>query len=150
MYSGDESQKAAIESWRSGAVDFIEKRLSPDDTKRKINLSLKKYAESSEIFNTAPSSSYRESIESIGLSGGSPEMAKISDYIKRAANTDACVLITGESGVGKEEVAKASIALIGMRFADINPLISDFLMVTKTSLANPKNSSENRIESHAI
>lgn len=29
MYSGDESQSAAIESWRSGAVDFIEKRLSP-------------------------------------------------------------------------------------------------------------------------
>jgi DNA-binding NtrC family response regulator len=25
MYSGDESQRAAIESWRSGAVDFIEK-----------------------------------------------------------------------------------------------------------------------------
>ena len=37
MYSGDESQKAAIDSWRSGAVDFIEKRLSPEETKRKIN-----------------------------------------------------------------------------------------------------------------
>jgi len=107
MYSGDESQKAAIESWRSGAVDFIEKRLSPEETKRKINLSIKKYAESSEIFNSAPHSTYRETIESIGLSGGSPEMAKIAEYIKRAANTDACVLITGESGVGKEEVAKA-------------------------------------------
>ena len=107
MYSGDESQKAAIESWRSGAVDFIEKRLSPEETKRKINLSLKKYAESAEIFNAAPTSSYKETIESIGLSGGSSSMAKIAEYIRRAANTEACVLITGESGVGKEEVAKA-------------------------------------------
>lgn len=50
MYSGDESQDVAIESWRSGAVDFIEKRSSAEATKNKINLCLKKYIESSEVF----------------------------------------------------------------------------------------------------
>lgn len=107
MYSGDESQSAAIESWRSGAVDFIEKRLSPEITKNKINLSLKKYSESAEVFFEATKSENRELIEAVGLSGASQEMAKIAYLIRKAASVDSPVLITGESGVGKEEVAKA-------------------------------------------
>lgn len=107
MYSGDESQEAAIASWRSGAVDFIEKRSSPEVTKNKINLCLKKYIESSEVFQESSQSENRELIESVGLAGASIEMAKVAYLIKKSANADCPVLITGESGVGKEEVAKA-------------------------------------------
>ena len=107
MYSGDESQEAAIESWRSGAVDFIEKRSSAEATKNKINLCLKKYIESSEVFQDSTQSENRDLIESVGLSGTSAEMAKVAFLIKKSAGVDSPVLITGESGVGKEEVAKA-------------------------------------------
>ena len=107
MYSGDESQDAAIESWRSGAVDFIEKRSSAEATKNKINLCLKKYIESSEVFQESTQSENRDLIESVGLSGTSAEMAKVAFLIKKSATVDSPVLITGESGVGKEEVAKA-------------------------------------------
>ena len=41
------------------------------------------------------------------LIGNSPEMQKINDLIKRAAASDATVLILGENGTGKELVAKA-------------------------------------------
>ena len=107
MYSGDESQEAAIESWRSGAVDFIEKRSSSETTKNKINLCLKKYIESSEVFQESSQSENRDLIESVGLAGASIEMAKVAYLIKKSASADCPVLITGESGVGKEEVAKA-------------------------------------------
>ena len=107
MYSGDESQEAAMESWRSGAVDFIEKRSSATETKNKINLSLKKYIESSEVFQESTQSESRDLIESVGLAGASLEMAKVAYLIKKSASVDCPVLITGESGVGKEEVAKA-------------------------------------------
>lgn len=73
MYSGDESQEAAMESWRSGAVDFIEKRSSSAETKNKINLSLKKYIESSEVFQESTQSENRDLIESVGLAGASLE-----------------------------------------------------------------------------
>ena len=107
MYSGDESQEAAIESWRSGAVDFIEKRSSAEATNNKINLCLKKYIESSEVFQDSTQSENRDLIGSVGLSGTSAEMAKVAFLIKKSAAVDSPVLITGESGVGKEEVAKA-------------------------------------------
>ncbi|MCB0369100.1 MAG: sigma-54-dependent Fis family transcriptional regulator, partial [Bdellovibrionales bacterium] len=107
MYSGDEFQLAAIESWRSGAVDFIEKRSPSEITKNKILLCLNKYSESEEIFHETTPSENRKLIESVGLSGASIEMAKIASLIIKAASIDSPVLITGESGVGKEEVAKA-------------------------------------------
>ncbi|WP_158024510.1 sigma 54-interacting transcriptional regulator [Hornefia porci] len=40
-----------------------------------------------------------------GLIGASYSLKKISDIIALAAPTDATVLITGESGVGKEVIA---------------------------------------------
>jgi DNA-binding NtrC family response regulator len=45
--------------------------------------------------------------EERGIIGVSPAMRKIADVIEQVAPTDLTVLITGESGVGKEIVAKA-------------------------------------------
>jgi DNA-binding NtrC family response regulator len=106
MFSGDLSQEAALESWRAGAADFIEK--GSTGIKEKILLSLQKYIESHEIFEDDPTPSENRSIiEQINIAGASPEMAQVATLVQRAAVSDASVLITGESGVGKELIAKA-------------------------------------------
>jgi len=43
----------------------------------------------------------------LGIIGVSVEMQKIADVVRQVAPTDITVLITGESGVGKEVIAKA-------------------------------------------
>jgi transcriptional regulator with PAS, ATPase and Fis domain len=48
-----------------------------------------------------------ESIADLGIVGVSVEMQKIADVVRQVAPTDITVLITGESGVGKEVIAKA-------------------------------------------
>jgi DNA-binding NtrC family response regulator len=45
--------------------------------------------------------------EAHGILGESPDMRKIVDVVQQVAPTDITVLITGESGVGKEIIAKA-------------------------------------------
>ena len=107
MNSGDESREAAIESWQAGAVDYIEKRWSPDKIKSRIVACLQKYRESSELYEDQVISTAPEVIQSVGIIGASAELAKVSEKIKKAAASEAPVLILGESGVGKEEVAKA-------------------------------------------
>jgi DNA-binding NtrC family response regulator len=48
-----------------------------------------------------------ESEADLGIVGASVEMQKIAEVVRQVAPTDITVLITGESGVGKEVVAKA-------------------------------------------
>ncbi len=45
--------------------------------------------------------------EGLGILGESMAMRKIVEVIEQVAPTDITVLITGESGVGKEVIAKA-------------------------------------------
>ncbi len=42
-----------------------------------------------------------------GLTGSSPEMTHVREFIEKVARSDATLLITGESGTGKELVARA-------------------------------------------
>lgn len=107
MNSGDESRDAALESWRAGAVDFIEKHSDPSVIISKILGCLQKYIESSEVFQEASPSEIRTVIESAGLVGASPELAQVVSVIKKSSESQAPVLITGESGVGKDAVARA-------------------------------------------
>ena len=45
--------------------------------------------------------------EEFGILGESVEMRKIAEVVEQVASTDITVLISGESGVGKEVIAKA-------------------------------------------
>lgn len=49
---------------------------------------------------------FGEGFESIGLIGQSQEMGKVYRLIKRVASTNTNILITGETGTGKETVAR--------------------------------------------
>ncbi len=99
MISGHGDIAAAVEATRLGAYDFLEKPLERD----RVLLALRNAVErqrledENRLLRGAPSE----------LVGESAAMRELRAVIERAAPTPATVLITGESGVGKELVARA-------------------------------------------
>jgi two-component system nitrogen regulation response regulator NtrX len=102
ILSGHGSVKTAVEATKLGAFDFIEK---PPDSERILlvarnALSQKKLVEENRRLKLSFDERYR-------MEGESAALQKVWEAIRRAAPTNATVLITGESGVGKELVARA-------------------------------------------
>ncbi|MEE9524564.1 MAG: sigma-54 dependent transcriptional regulator [Thermodesulfovibrionales bacterium] len=101
MISGHANVELAVKSTKLGAYDFLEKPLSLDriiiTVERAIEkrVLLKRYRELKE--------GYTKTIE---LVGKSPGIKSVINQIGLAAKSNATVLITGESGVGKEVVAR--------------------------------------------
>ncbi|MEZ5318622.1 MAG: sigma-54 dependent transcriptional regulator [Vicinamibacterales bacterium] len=102
MISAHGSAATALEAGRLGAFRFIEKPLSKDyvlDAVRE-GLELGSLRRENRTLKTALESRYQ-------LVGRSPALGQIFDQVRRAAPTTATVLILGESGVGKELIARA-------------------------------------------
>ena len=102
MLSGHGSVKTAVESTKLGAFDFIEK---PPDGERILlvarnALSQRRLTEENRRLRLTFDRKYRM----VGKSGA---LEKVWESVERASPTSATVLITGESGVGKELVARA-------------------------------------------
>jgi two-component system nitrogen regulation response regulator NtrX len=101
MISGHANIELAVKSTKLGAYDFLEKPLSLD----RIILTVDRALEKAALLKK-----YRELKEDVEktnvLVGSSPAMHSIKNQIRLAAKSNARVLITGESGVGKEIVAK--------------------------------------------
>jgi two-component system response regulator HydG len=101
-YAGWESAKEAIQL---GACDYFEKGHEPDELLHRIDKALAEKALRRENANLRAQVQNRYALP--GLVTGSARMAQVLDLIRRVAPTDATVLIHGESGSGKELVAKA-------------------------------------------
>jgi two-component system nitrogen regulation response regulator NtrX len=102
ILSGHGTVKTAVEATKLGAYDFIEK---PPESDRILlvarnALSQRRLSEENRRLKLTFDDRYR-------MVGRSAALDKVSDAIKRAAPTNATVLINGESGVGKELVARA-------------------------------------------
>lgn len=92
----------AVEALKKGALDYITKPFELDDLKNVISKAIKtRTLNESELF-VPP-----EEIERTGIIGSSKRSLEIFDAIKRVAPTTTTVLITGETGTGKELVADA-------------------------------------------
>jgi two-component system response regulator AtoC len=92
----------AVEALKKGAFDYITKPFDLDDLKNVISKAIKtRNLKESELF-LPPAE-----IESIGIIGKSKKTMEIFDAIKRVAQTKTTVMITGETGTGKELVADA-------------------------------------------
>ena len=102
ILSGHGTVQTAVEATKLGAFDFIEK---PPESERILlvarnALSQRRLSEENRRLKLSFDDRYRM----VGRSAG---LEKVWDAVRRAAPTSATVLIMGESGVGKELVARA-------------------------------------------
>lgn len=105
VLTGHGTVENAVEAMRSGAYDFLTKPLNLD----RLSLLVKRALQNRELIlqhrELEREIENKKSFEHI--IGKSPAMNKVFDVVKRVAPTKASVLITGESGVGKELIANA-------------------------------------------
>ncbi len=99
------SNDLAIEAMKSGAYDYVSKPFKPDE----IVLTLKKAEERETLRreNRALREEIRKEHRFDGILAKSAKMQGIFRTISKVADYKTTVLITGESGVGKELVARA-------------------------------------------
>ena len=105
VLTGHGTIEDAVQAMRSGAFDFLTKPVNLDH----LSLLAKRALETRELARKNRELEdeielQRRSSSILGSSGG---MRKVMDLVRRVAPTRASVLVTGESGVGKELVADA-------------------------------------------
>jgi len=104
MLTGHGSLDAAIESIRIGAFDYVAKPCPLDELEIRIRRALERQAlrKRTSLLERALTPPDLGS----AFIGESPEFRCVLQLIDRVAPTDSTVLITGETGTGKEMVAK--------------------------------------------
>ena len=112
MVSGQGTIKVAVDALRLGASDFLEK---PVDQTR-LEAALARALAYSRLRHQVDGLR-AELAERFRIVGNSKALGQVRDFISRAAPTLASVLVTGDSGVGKELVARA-IHLQSLRQAE--------------------------------
>lgn len=101
MISGHGNIEVAVKATQLGAYDFLEKPLSLE----RVLLSLRRALERSAL--ERENRELRDNLtRKWKLIGGSPSMKVLRGQIEMAAQSNSRVLITGESGSGKELVAR--------------------------------------------
>jgi two-component system, NtrC family, nitrogen regulation response regulator NtrX len=102
IISGHGTVTTAVEATKAGAFDFVEKPLGSERVLLTIRNALDKTRLVDENRTLRRAAEVRHQ-----MVGESPALRHIWDAIKRAAPTNATVLLLGESGVGKELVARS-------------------------------------------
>jgi two-component system, NtrC family, nitrogen regulation response regulator NtrX len=102
VISGHADISTAVEATKLGAFDFIEKPLSTE----RVLVTVRNAVDTRRL-KTENRSYRRDAEKKYQIVGDSPALAAVRGAIQKAAPTNATVLIWGESGVGKELVARA-------------------------------------------
>ncbi|OFW06331.1 MAG: Fis family transcriptional regulator [Acidobacteria bacterium RIFCSPLOWO2_02_FULL_68_18] len=118
MISGHGTTSTAVEAVKSGAVDFLDKPLGSERVIVTLQNALKQQGlrRENRALRLAMESKYE-------IVGRSPALRAVLEAVARAAPTGATVLLLGESGVGKELVARTihrNSPRAGQRFVQVN------------------------------
>lgn len=99
------SIRTAVEAMKMGAYDYVAKPVSAEEIRLVIQRAFERQNLITEIRTLRKELEERFGLDNI--IGKSNAMQRVYDLILQVANTDATVLITGETGTGKELVAHA-------------------------------------------
>ncbi len=97
MISGFGTVDTAVSALHQGADDFLTKPIEPEVLASRV----------AELLARRPSARELEDRAVRGIVGRAPAMVDVFDAIRKVAPTDTTVLIMGETGTGKELVARA-------------------------------------------
>src|SRR5947199_8117557 len=105
IITGKGTIDAAVEAVREGVFDFVEKPLDP----ARLRVILQRALEKKETLHEMQVLRRRlgQVDAGVGLVGSSPPMRRAMELVEKVAPSKASVVITGQSGTGKEMVARA-------------------------------------------
>jgi DNA-binding NtrC family response regulator len=99
---------SAVETMKLGAFDYLPKPFTPDEM---AAVAKKAWEKRQWLLKTRAAARGEPSASFMGIVGGSPRMQEIYRMIRKVAPTSSTVLIVGETGTGKELVARAIHAM---------------------------------------
>src|ERR1700686_2840611 len=105
VVTGYGTVKDAVEAIKRGAADFVNKPFQIDELLHALDSALEQRRLKSE--NAYLRSQLEERYRFEGMIGKSREMARLFQLLETVAPTGSTILITGETGTGKEVVARA-------------------------------------------
>ena len=105
ILTGHGTIETAVQAMRDGAFDFVTKPVNLD----RLSLLVKRALSTRELVlqHRAMQEELEQQRQFSNIIGKSSEMNKVLDVVKQVAPTKAGVMVTGESGVGKELIADA-------------------------------------------
>ncbi|KKZ86873.1 sigma-54-dependent Fis family transcriptional regulator [Rhizobium phaseoli] len=105
VQTGQGGIETVVQAMRAGAFDFVVKPVSPERIATSISNAMK--LDQREVKARAGRRSRSGSVGFDDIVSASPAMLRVIDLAQRAAQSNIPVVLEGESGVGKELVARA-------------------------------------------
>ena len=105
VITGYATVESAVEAMKAGAYDFIPKPFTPESLRMIVNRALEKRKLSLE--NILLRAELKDKISEDMIIGQNAKMHEVEQLVRKVAPTDSTVMITGETGTGKELIARA-------------------------------------------
>ncbi len=104
MITAFASVESAVQALKEGAFDYVTKPVDPDHLSHLVSNALRQKKLTDE--NVQLREHISEMAQGDEIVGNSPQMKKVIELAKTVAQTDTTVMIRGESGSGKELIAR--------------------------------------------
>ncbi|HTR82301.1 MAG TPA: sigma-54 dependent transcriptional regulator [Bacteroidota bacterium] len=117
MITAFASVESAVQALKEGAFDYVTKPVDPDHLSHLVENALRQKKLADE--NARLHERISEMAQGDEIIGNSPQMKKVIELAKTVAQTDTTVMVRGESGSGKELIARAIHANSARRFFPI-------------------------------